>query len=41
MSFVCMCVRQSNDDIRRNQVDTSCVKQLDTPKYLVHVLGSV
>ena len=26
-----VCVWQSNEDIKRKQVDTSCVKQSDTP----------
>ena len=39
--FVCVCMWQSDDDIRRKQVDTSSVKQSDKPKYVVHVSGEV
>ena len=35
--FLALCVWQFNDTIRE-QVDTFCVKQSDTPKYVVHVM---
>ena len=34
-----VCVVISNDNIRRKQVDTSCVKQPDKSKYVAHVSG--
>ena len=39
LCVLCVCVLQAYDNIRRKQVDTSCVKQSDIPKYVVHVLG--
>ena len=39
LCFLCVCVCQSNYNVRRKQVDTSCVKQSDKPTYGANVLG--
>ena len=38
---VVLSVWQCDGDIKKKQVGTSCVKQSDTPKYVIHVLGGV